>query len=115
MLHRGGRPLAVAAPDLVQDRLQPDAMLVDGPQLDGGLREGACARSDERAEVFLKSACCSASACTWRGRGLRRLPSKRTRWAQPRETLIGQPSRLLIQAAPAPPSPSSPPRPRPPP
>ncbi len=79
VLHRRNRPLAVETPDLVQDGLQPDAMFVDRPELDVGLREGGGDHADERAELFLKASCSLASACTWRGRGLRRFPSRRTR------------------------------------
>lgn len=79
VLHRRDGTLAVETPDFVQDGLQSDAMFVDGPELDLGLGEGGGDGLDERAEVFLKASCAWASACTWRGRGLRRLPSKRTR------------------------------------
>ena len=79
VLHRGRGPLPIETPDLVQDRLQTDAVLVDGPEFDLRAREGGRDGLDKRPDVFLKAACCSGSACTWRGRGLRRLPSKRTR------------------------------------
>jgi len=79
MLDRGGRALPVEAPDLLEDGFQPDAVLVGGPELDRRLREGGRDRLGERADLFLNSACCSGSASTWRGRGLRRLPSRRTR------------------------------------
>ena len=79
MLHRRERAVAIEAPHFVQDRLQPNAVLVNGPEFNGGLREGRSDRLDERAELFLNSACCSGSAWTCRGRGLRRLPWRRTR------------------------------------
>lgn len=84
MLHRSQRALAVEAPDFVQDRLEPNAMFVDRPQLDLGAWKGGGYRSRKRTELFLKAACSAASACIWRGRGLRRLPCRRTRYAQPR-------------------------------
>jgi hypothetical protein len=79
MLHRRGGPLGVEAPYLLEDRLQPDAVLVDGPEFDTRLRVGGRDRLDDRPQLFLQAACCSGSAKTWRGRGLSRLPSKRTR------------------------------------
>ncbi len=84
VLHRGRGPLPIETPDLVQERLQADAVLIDGPECDLRAREGSRDGLDERPDVFLQAACCSGSACTWRGRGVRRLPSKRTREAQPR-------------------------------
>jgi hypothetical protein len=79
VLDRGDRTLAVEAPDLVQDRFQADAVLVGGPELDLGLGVGRGDRSDEGAELFLKAAWAAGSAETWRGRGLRRFPSRRTK------------------------------------
>ncbi len=79
MLDRREGALPVEAPDLVEDRLQPDAVLVNGPEFDLRLREGRGDGAEERPEVFLKAFCSAGSACTCRGRGLRRLPSSRTR------------------------------------
>jgi hypothetical protein len=79
MLDGRGGPSPVKAPHLLEDRFQADAVLIDGPELDARLREGGCHRLDERPNVFLKAACCSGSASTCRGRGVRRLPSRRTR------------------------------------
>lgn len=79
MLHRRERALAAKAPDLLEDRLQPDTMFVDGPALDARVREGGGDGSDQRSDLFLNSACCVASAWTWRGRGLRHVPLRRTR------------------------------------
>ena len=79
VLHRRDRAFAAEAPDLLEDGLQPDAMLVDGPELDLRLGEGGGDRLDERTDLFLNSACCAASAWTWRGRGLRHAPLRRTR------------------------------------
>ena len=79
MLDGRGGPLPVKAPDLLEDRFQAEAVLVDGPELDARLRERGRHRLEERPNVFLKAACCSGSASTCRGRGVRRLPSRRTR------------------------------------
>ncbi len=52
--------------------LQPDAVLVrrvGGPELDLAVGEGGGDGLDDRADLFLKAACCAASARTWRGRG----------------------------------------------
>jgi hypothetical protein len=84
VLHRSRRALAVEAPDFVQNRLEANAVLVDRPQRDLGRGKGGGHRLDERPQFFLQAAGCWASAKTWRGRGLRRLPSRRTRYAQPR-------------------------------
>lgn len=83
MLHWRERPLAVETPDLLEDRLQANAVFVDGPEFDLGVGEGGGNRLDERTEVFLKAACALASACTWRGRGRRRTPPTRARYTQP--------------------------------
>jgi hypothetical protein len=79
MLHRRGRAYAVETPDLLEDRLQPDAVLVDRPELDARLRVGGRNRLEDRSELFLNAVCSAGSASTWRGRGLSRLPSRRTR------------------------------------
>jgi hypothetical protein len=102
MLHRGNGPFAVKTPHFVQNRFQADPVLVDRPELDAGPGEGGCDFPEERTELFLKVACSAASACTCRGRGLRRLrrlPSSRTRYAQPRYMLMGRPSFALIHSA----------------
>ena len=79
MLHRRQRALPVETPDFVQDGFQPDPVLVDGPELDGAVRVRRRDLAEERAELFLKASCAAGSACICRGRGLRRLPSRRTR------------------------------------
>ena len=79
VLHRRDRTFSVEAPDLLEDGLQPDAMLVRGPELDLRSGEGGRDGLDKRPQFFLNSACCAASAWTWRGRGFRHLPSRRTR------------------------------------
>jgi len=79
MLHGRSRSLPVEAPHFVQDWFQADAVLIDRPKLDTRLRVGSRDRLDDRSQLFLNAACCSGSASTWRGRGLSRLPSSRTR------------------------------------
>src|SRR5271165_5668163 len=99
MLDRRNGALSVKAPDLLQDGLEADAVLIHRPQLD--LRRGKGGRYglDERPDLFLNCSCALGSALTCRGPGLRRLPSRRTRYAQPSCTLTGRPSRWLIQSA----------------
>src|SRR5260221_2352265 len=57
VLHRGAGPPPVEAPHLLEDRLQADAVLIDGPELDTRLGKGGRDRLDERADGFLNSAC----------------------------------------------------------
>lgn len=101
-------PLTVETPDFVEDRLQSDAVLIGRPEFDLRVREGGRDRAEERSELFLNASCSAGSVCTWQGRGLRRLPSSRTRYAQPSCTLTGRPSRALIHSATVRPSQSSP-------
>jgi hypothetical protein len=54
MLHGGTQTLAVATPDLVQDRLESNAMFVDGPQLDAGLWERWGDLAQERTQTRLE-------------------------------------------------------------
>jgi hypothetical protein len=79
VLDRRGGTLAVEAPDLLEDRLQTDAVFIDRPEFDArlGVRGRDCL--DERSDLFLKASCSAGSASTCRGRGFRRLPSRRTR------------------------------------
>src|SRR5262249_59227131 len=79
VLHRGHGALPIEAPDLVQERLEPDPMLSDRPEFDGGLGEGGRDLAQERPDVFFKASCSAGAACTGRGRGLRRLPPTRGR------------------------------------
>src|SRR5258708_6686187 len=41
-------------PDLLQDRLEPDTMLVNGPQLDARVWEGGRHRAKERTQMLLE-------------------------------------------------------------
>lgn len=79
VLDRRRGAVTVEAPDLLEDRLQADTVLIDRPELDARLRVGGRDRLDDRPQLFLKAVCCSGSASTWRGRGLSRLPSSRTK------------------------------------
>lgn len=79
VLHRRRRALAVETPDFLQDRFQADPVLIDGPEFDTRLRVGGGNGPQQRSYVFLNASCWAGSAKTWRGRGLRRLPSRRTR------------------------------------
>ena len=79
VLDRRDGALPVEAPDLVQDRLQADAVLVGGPEFDARFGVGGRDRLDDRSELFLNAAWAAGSAATWRGRGLRRRPSRRTK------------------------------------
>jgi hypothetical protein len=60
--HHGDGALPFGSPDPPQEWLQADAVFVGRPEFDGRLREGVGDRRHERTEVFLQSACCSASA-----------------------------------------------------
>jgi hypothetical protein len=79
VLDDGGRTLANRRPDPPQERFQADAMLVGGPDFDVSVRIRRGDRLNQRSQLFLNAACCSGSAKTWRGRGVSRLPSRRTR------------------------------------
>jgi hypothetical protein len=89
MLHQRSRPLPVKTPDFLQNRLETDAMLIHGPQLHLGLGKGGGYGLDEWADLFLNVSWAEGSALTCRGRGLRRVPSRRTSYAQPNCTLTG--------------------------
>ena len=69
VLDNGGRPLADRRPDAAQQGFQANTMFVGRPQLDARLREGVGDRPQEWPELFLNSACCSASARACCGRG----------------------------------------------
>lgn len=79
VLHRRGGTCSVEAPHLLEDWLQADAVLIDSPEFDARLRVRGRDRLDDRPDLFMNASCSAGSARTWRGRGLRRLPSSRTR------------------------------------
>jgi hypothetical protein len=62
VLHGGNRTLTDRRPDAPQQRFEPDAMLIGGPQLHLGVGEGGRHRLQQRPYFFLKLSCCSASA-----------------------------------------------------
>src|SRR4028118_866083 len=64
------RPLAFGSPDSAQDRLQADAVLVCGPDLDRFIRVLGRFLCDYRGQLFSKAALSSGVAeAGWRGRG----------------------------------------------
>src|SRR4028118_1306759 len=64
------RPLAFGSPDSAQDRLQADAVLVCGPDLDRFIRVLGRFLCDHRGQLFSKAALSSGVAeAGWRGRG----------------------------------------------
>ena len=78
------RPLTLGRPDPAQDRLQPDAVLVRGPDLDRFVRVLGARLSDGLLQLFLNASRSSGVAeAGWRGRGfctdqsiaLQRLPA----------------------------------------
>jgi hypothetical protein len=78
MLDDGLRTLAAAAPDLPQDGLEPDAMLIHRPQLYHVLWVVGLERLDDGGELFLNAAWAAGSALGWRGRGtFGRMPRRR--------------------------------------
>jgi hypothetical protein len=54
MLYGSQRTLPVETPHLVQDGLEPDAMLVDRPQFNGGVREGSGHLAQQRTQMCLE-------------------------------------------------------------
>ena len=75
----GEGPLANRRPDASEQRLEAATMFIGRPQLHLGSRKGGRDRPYKRADLFLKAACCSASARACRGRGTCRLCLARTR------------------------------------
>src|SRR5260370_33129007 len=72
MLDRGQRALAVNTPDLVQDGLEANAMLVDRPELNLRVREGDRHLPQHGAQVGPKLGLghrVSPSAANWAARG----------------------------------------------
>ena len=69
MLHQGSWALPPRAPDAKHNGLEPDAVLVGGPQLHLLLRVGPLQGLDYGRKVFWKAAWAVGSALTWRGRG----------------------------------------------
>src|SRR5579859_4384993 len=108
MLDRRQWPLTGEAPDLLQDGLEPDAVFVVGPDLDGGFGEGGRDLADKRSKPPLKASCSPASARTWRGRGCNGFRPSRRRYDQPVQYGTGRPSLRLSHSATVRPVQSSP-------
>jgi hypothetical protein len=101
MVTEGDRPLADGGPDPAPDRLQAEAVLVLGPDLDGAVRMRRFGLRDRRLEPPLKAARCSgvaARAC--RGRGAWTDQPMRFSASQPRcGCTFARPRYAAIQAA----------------
>jgi hypothetical protein len=64
------RPLTLGRPHPADDRLQPDAVLIRGPDLDRLVRVLGPRLSDGLLQLFLNASCSSGVAeAGWRGRG----------------------------------------------
>jgi hypothetical protein len=64
------RPLTLGRPDPAQDRLQPDTVLVRGPDLNRLVRGLGCFLGNNRSQLFLNASRSSGVAeAGWRGRG----------------------------------------------
>jgi len=68
LLHRHSWSRPFAHPDAAQDRLEPDAMLIGGPQLHCGIRERLLQLVQALWKVFLKASWVVGSALACRGR-----------------------------------------------
>jgi hypothetical protein len=70
VMAEGDGALAHRRPDPAMDRLQPEAVLVGGPDLDRLVGVTVTRLGDRRIDVFLSVSCSSAPAARgWRGRG----------------------------------------------
>src|SRR4051794_28774015 len=100
MAKRDG-PLAFGRPPPAQDRLQPEAVLVRGPDLDRRVRVSLGLLGDGLLQLFLNAARSSGVAEPgWRGRGfctdqLIAFRASQPRWGNP----AASPSSPAIQAA----------------
>src|SRR3954454_7461457 len=94
-------PLAFGSPDPAQDRLQANAVLVRGPDLDRRVRVLGPRLGDGLLQLFLNASRSSGVAeAGWRGRGFCTdqsiaLSASQPRWGKP----AASPSSLAIQAA----------------
>src|SRR5689334_14167660 len=97
----GPRPLAFGRPHPPDDRPQPDAVLVGGPDLDRLVRVLSSRLSDGLLQLFLNASRSSGVAeAGWRGRGfctdqLIALSASQPRWGK----TAARPSSPAIQAA----------------
>ena len=111
MMAAGDRALAARRPDPAQDRLQPDAVLVGGEDLDcrAGMALGFL--GDGFGELFLNASCSSgvaASACRGRGRWIVQpiarsasQPRCSATWASPSAAAITAATFLAVQTPPS--------------
>src|SRR4051812_46674977 len=97
----GDRPLTFGRPDPAQDRLQADAVLVRGPDLDRRVRVLGPRLGDGLLQLFLNASRSSGVAeAGWRGRGFCTDQSIALSASQPRwGKTAASPSSLAIQAA----------------
>src|SRR5215204_5397731 len=95
------RPLALWSPDPAQDRLQPDAVLVRGPDLNRLVRVLGPFLGDGLLQLFLNASRSSGvAAAGWRGRGFCTDQLIAFRASQPRwGNTAASPSSPAIQAA----------------
>jgi hypothetical protein len=99
MVHDRRGALSAGAPDAAEDGLEPDAVLVGGPQLDlllgvrllQGVRHGR--------EGFLKATRAAGSAFAWRGRGTLTVQPRRRNASHPHWRCTRRPNVAAIQAA----------------
>src|SRR5689334_21985468 len=100
-LVRSGRKPAFGRPHAPEDRLQPDAVLVGGPDLDRLVRVLGSRLSDGLLQLFLNASRSSGlAAAGWRGRGFCPDQPIAFRASQPRwGKTAASPSSPAIQAA----------------
>src|SRR3954463_7706823 len=97
----GDGPLTFGRPDPAQDRLQADAVLVRGPDLNRLVRVLGPLLGDGLLQLFLNASCSSGVAeAGWRGRGFFTVQPIALRASQPRwGKTAASPSSPAIQAA----------------
>ena len=98
---RDGRPgaLAPGAPHPAPDGLEPEAVLVGGPELYARPWERLLERLDGGRKSVLKAAWAAGSAFAWRGRGTFEVHPQRRSVSQPRWGCTRRPRVAAIQAA----------------
>lgn len=80
----GAWAASARCPDLAQDRLQPEAVFVERPDLDRNRRFGTLEFADAGLELFLNRTCSYRFALGLAGRGTWRVRSRRRRYSTPR-------------------------------
>ena len=101
MVAQRDRPLTFGGPHPAQDRLQPNAVLVRGPDFDRFVRVLGSRLSDSLLQLFLNASRCSGvAAAGWRGRGFCTVQPIAFSASQPRwGNTAARPSSPAIQAA----------------